>query len=505
MAKQIYDDDRREFRRKRRKKNQAAAFLAMLALLAGLAAGGVWGAGKVMVIVQEKKEERLAAKQAAEAAAAQAEAEAQAEKEAAEAAAQAAQEPEEPEEVYSQEDILAQVVDSVLQDMTLEEKAAGIFMVTPEAITDVSTVIQAGDGTKEALEKYPVGGLIYFKQNIKDEEQLKDMLSNTSTFSKYPVFLGVDEEGGEVTRVASALKLEAVPSMGELGESGDSAQAYDIMQKVGAYLSSYGFNMDFAPVADVLTDPDNKTIGERSFGSDAAVVAEMTAEAVKGLQDAGVSACLKHFPGLGSTKEDTHDGAAVSKRTLEEMRAEEFTAFRAGIEAGADFVMVSHASVPEAAGDDTPACLSSQVVTDLLRNELGFGGVIITDSLSMKAVTDSHESAEAAVLALQAGCDMLLMPENFEEAYQGVLNAVNDGTLTEERLDESLRRIFNIKYAGTVEDEEGQGLISDEDAAAAVVTAEDGSGGDAAEDGSGGDAAEGMDGTGGVTIVGSKR
>ena len=239
--------------------------------------------------------------------------------------------------------------------------------------------------------------------------------------------------------------------MADIGASGDTQQAYEAGNTIGAYLAKLGLNLDFAPVADVLTNADNETIGSRSFGSDANVVASMVPSLVEGLEANQVSACLKHFPGLGDTAEDTHDGMAVTERTLEEFQSAEFPAFKAGIDAGADFVMVSHVSAPSLAGDNTPASLSKDVV-GMLRNELEFDGVIITDALNMKAITDYYTADEAAVKAIQAGVDMLLMPENFETAYNGVLQAVQDGTISEERINESLRRIYRIKKADSVEE-----------------------------------------------------
>lgn len=215
-------------------------------------------------------------------------------------------------------------------------------------------------------------------------------------------------------------------------------------------MSGYGFNLNFAPVADVVTE-GNTTVGDRSFGSDVNLVSPMVAAAVTGLQDGGVSACLKHFPGLGNTSEDTHDGMAVSEKTLEQFQAEDFPAFQAGIDAGAEMVMVSHLSVPNVTGDNTPCSLSSQVITDILRGQLGYQGIVVTDAMSMTAITDYYTDEEAAVKALQAGADMILMPENYQAAYQGVLDAVNNGTLTEERIDESLRRVYRVKKKNTVE------------------------------------------------------
>lgn len=423
-----------ELRHKRRVRNQIIAYTSIAVIVLALAAGAFFGIKSAAKVISDKKEEALA-KQLEEQRAAEEEAAAQSEE-------QTLPETEE----YTEDDLLQEVVDSCLSDMSMEDKIAGLFIVTPEAITGVDTAIKAGDGTKEALSKYPVGGLVYFAKNIKSEDQFKEMVKATVGMAKYPLFYAVDEEGGKVARLGGALNVEKVPPMGEIGASGDASLAYGAGSTIASYMKEYGLNLDFAPVADVLTDPDNKTIGDRSFGTDPAAVGEMAAQAVKGLQENGVSACLKHFPGLGGTQTDTHKASVSTDRTLEQLQAEEFVPFRLGIEAGADFVMVSHLSAPAVNGDDTPSSLSGVMITELLRGQLGFEGIVVTDALNMKAVTDSYSSAEAAVKALQAGADMLLMPENFEEAYQGVLEAVNSGTIPEERIDESLERILKVKY-----------------------------------------------------------
>lgn len=348
------------------------------------------------------------------------------------------------------EEKLDEIIDAAIEVMPLEDKVAGLFIVTPEAITGVGTAVQAGEGTKDALNQYPVGGLIYFEQNIRSEEQLTEMLSNTVAYSRYPIFLAVDEEGGSVSRIADAGLAENIGSAQTIGSTADPSVAYEAGQNVATYLTSYGFNVNFAPVADI-NNVENSVIGDRAFGSDATIVSSMSVSMVQGLEDNGVSACLKHFPGIGSSTEDTHTGMAVSNRTLDEFRAEEFVVFKNGIDAGADFVMVSHLSVPAITGDNTPSTLSPMVVTDLLRNELGYDGVIITDAMNMEAITLYHGADDAAILALKAGCDMILMPEDFELAYQGVLAAVQNGTISEERINDSLRRIYRIKYADKLE------------------------------------------------------
>ena len=339
-------------------------------------------------------------------------------------------------------------IQAQIENMSLEEKVAQLFMVRPEDLTGVSVAVQAGDTTREALEQYPVSGMVYFSQNIESEDQLRTMIENTKSYSKYPLWIGVDEEGGSlVARVAGSgiMDVPTYPDMIEIGNSGDLQAAYEVGSGIGSYLSDLGFNLDFAPVADVLTNPDNPAIGVRSFGPDAQLDAQMVAQVVQGLQETGVSACVKHFPGHGDTDSDSHEGQTVSNRTLEELRAEEFLPFQAGIDAGVDFVMVGHISLPEVTGDMTPSSLSEQVVTGLLREELGYDGIVVTDSMQMQAITQFYSPSEAAVQAIQAGVDLILLPQDFQSAYEGVLAAVNDGTLSEERIDASLERIWKVK------------------------------------------------------------
>lgn len=346
--------------------------------------------------------------------------------------------------------VLDEVVEAIISEMTLEEKVAGLFVVTPESITGVNTAVQAGEGTKSALEKYPVGGLVYFKKNIQSEEQIKEMVEKSISFCKYPMFIAVDEEGGEVARLAEGLKLENIGSMADIGSTGDTNNAYEAMKTVGSYMTSYGFNLNFAPVADVLTNEDNVAIGDRSFGSDANVVAGMVTAAINGLEENGVTACVKHFPGLGDASEDTHNGLVVIDKSLDELKQTELLPFISAIENGANMIMVGHMALPQIVGDNTPATMSKEVISELLRSELGFNGVVITDAMNMAAITEYYGADEAAIRAFRAGADMVLMPENFETAYNGVIEAVKEGTISEERINNSLKRVFRIKYADSV-------------------------------------------------------
>lgn len=357
-------------------------------------------------------------------------------------------EKEEPELTEAQK--LELEIDNILKEMSLDDKVSQLFFVTPESLTGVEVAIQAGDATKNALSEYAVGGIILFSQNIQGEEQLKTMLSNLHTYSRYPLFTGVDEEGGTlVARIANSgtIFVPTFPDMQEIGNTGDPQQAYEVGSTIGNYLNNLGFNVDFAPVADVATNPDNPIIGVRSFGSDAALVSQMVAKEVEGMQSQGVSSVIKHFPGHGDTAEDSHAEAAVSYKTIEELRGTEFLPFSAGIEAGTDMVMVGHIAVPNILGDYTPSTLSEQMITGYLREELGYDGIVITDSMRMGAIVNYYDPAQAAVMVLQAGGDMILMPEDFISARQAVLDAVTNNVLTEERIDESLRRIYRVKLA----------------------------------------------------------
>ena len=354
----------------------------------------------------------------------------------------------ETESELSEEQKTEELIEEYLSNMPLEDKVSQLFFVQPEALTGVDTAVQASDMTKEALQEYAVGGIVMFSKNIQDRDQICAMLANLQAYSKYPLFLGVDEEGGSlVARVANSgtISVPTFPNMMEIGNTGNPEEAYEVGRTIGTYLKDLGFNLDFAPIADVLVNPENQVIGERAFGSDAELVAKMVKRVVEGLQEQEVSAVLKHFPGHGGTEADSHEGTAILNRTLEELRSEEFLPFQSGIEAGADMIMVGHISVPEVTGDDTPATLSETVITDLLRNELGFDGIIITDSMSMGAIVDHYGPGEAAVQVIRAGGDMILMPQDFVEARQAVLDAVDQQEITEERINESLRRIYRIK------------------------------------------------------------
>ncbi len=348
-------------------------------------------------------------------------------------------------------DPVEQQVDMLLAAMTDRQKLCQLFVVTPESLTGTDQVIQAGEATREALALCPVGGVVYFAQNLVDEAQTKQMLNNMFDYALgacgIPPLLCVDEEGGTVVRIGGKEGFTArnVGDMADIGATGDVEQAEEAAEYIGDYLVDLGFNTDFAPVCDVADNPNSDTMRQRSFGSDPQLVARMVAAQVEGFERADVLCSAKHFPGIGAAIGDSHDSRITFDGMLGQLQNTELVPFEAAIEAGVPLVMVGHLSLPAIVGDGTPACLSSTIVTDILRDDLGFEGIAITDSLSMGAVGEYYTTAEAAVMALQAGCDMLLMPADLGEAIEAVEAALKDGRLVREHLEASLRRILRVK------------------------------------------------------------
>jgi len=331
----------------------------------------------------------------------------------------------------------------IMRNMTLEEKIYQLFFVTPEALTGEKKTNTIDD--LQLLSRYPVGGIIHFAGNITSPAQISAFNESLQEASFLPLFLCADEEGGTVARLANhpAFDLPKFKNAASVGASENPEDARKMGMTIGAYLSEHGFNVDFAPVADVNTNPDNPVIGKRAFSSSAEVVTEMAAAMAEGLNSQGIAAAFKHFPGHGDTDQDSHSGLAVTYRTGRQLANCEILPFlRAD---NNDFIMVGHIAVPEETGNLTPASLSPYMVSTILKGNLAFEGLVITDSLSMEAITGSYSSGEAALAALTAGCDLLLMPENLPEAFEAVMAALEDGTLTQEWLDETVYRILRFK------------------------------------------------------------
>lgn len=334
------------------------------------------------------------------------------------------------------------IVEKTLADMSLRDKVCQMMFVRPESITGIDVVTAAGDTTKSALEQYPVGGIVYFAQNMESKDQVKEMIDNSQSYSKVGLFISTDEEGGMVNRLMNTVGTTYIDSMYNYKDEG-TQKAHDNAYTIASDMAALGFNMDFAPVADVWSNPDNTVIGERAYSDDYSQAAELVGSAVKGFEDGGVMCTLKHFPGHGDTAEDSHYSSAYVRRTKDEIMADEMQPFTAGIDAGAEFVMVGHLIVPDI--DELPATLSYKITTEMLRNEMHFEGIAITDSLAMSSIADNYGVGESAVMSIKAGIDMLLDPTDIDTAIDAVVQAVESGDITEDRIDDSVRKILALK------------------------------------------------------------
>lgn len=421
----------REKRRRRRIRNQILAYITLIVIIVLVAAAGYLGVKGIISYVKgyndkvnrviEEAESSVAAELASENAAYEQDTSTDS---SAGGDASAA----------IGEDPLDELIESLINDMTTEEMVAGMFMVSPESLTGVGTAVQAGDGTKTAITEKPVGGIVYSAKNFKSSEQFTEMITNTKGFSKYPIFTAVKAECGDST----GFGIDATSKASELTDTDSVKTAYGT---IAAKLAAYGVNMNMAPVAEIVAEDGDASLQGRTFGSDAAAAAPLVNSAVQAMQETEVSAVLQKFP-----------GTSVGTKTLEELKNSEFLVYDMAIKNGAECILVSHTKASGVTGDDTPCSLSSMMINDVLRNTLGFKGVVITDYLNDSAITGSYSSAEAAVAAIQAGADVLLEPADYQEAYEGVLQAIADGTITEERIHESIYRIYRVKYKNALKE-----------------------------------------------------
>ena len=367
----------------------------------------------------------------------------------------------------------SEAIKAIIDKMTLEQKVAQLFVVSPETLTGVDSVQYAGDMTYQALQDYPVGGIVFAKDNIDSSSQFGTMTDNLQSYSEeisgLPLFLAAAEEGGSASVLGNNDNLDeyyensysdddsdyssssansvhsGAPSMSEIGRKDDSTNAYEAGKSIGSLMSAYGLNLDLAPVADVLSG-NSTGIGDRTFGTDAQTVSDMALEVIRGIQEEDVNAAMKYFPGYGAASSNM-SGFPVINSSLDELKKKEFLPYSNAIAQGMDFVMVGHISVPNVTGDDTPASLSEKMISEVLRKDLGFKGIVMTDYLNDKTIVKNYGAADAAVKAIQAGADLLLEPDDLEAAYEGVLKAVKKGDITEDRLDESIYRILRVKLS----------------------------------------------------------
>lgn len=350
-----------------------------------------------------------------------------------------------------------------LRAMTLEQKVGQLFVadvwgLSADEAHPGNREKYGVDTPAEVVRKYHVGGVIYFNHsgtdNIDTPRQVARLSNGLQRAAlgdepRVPLIIGVDQEGGRVTRIAE--HVTEYPSAMALGASRDVEGARTAAAISAAELRAMGITQDFAPVADVNSNPLNPVIGSRSFSSDAELAGQFVAAQVDGYENSGpaakrVSAAAKHFPGHGDAKDDSHVGLPVIDRSEEDWRTHDLPPFRAAVEAGIDAIMTAHISVPSLDPSGDPATLSKPIMTGLLREELGYNGVVVTDSLGMAGVREMYPDSEIPVRALEAGVDQMLMPPDLDAAIDGVLEAVRSGRLTEQRIDESVLRILKLKY-----------------------------------------------------------
>lgn len=353
--------------------------------------------------------------------------------------------------VKTEEEIIEEKIDFFITGMSIEQKVGQmLFHAFRRDITGAG-IMKINQNIIDVINNYNLGGVILFSENIESTQQVTDYINDLQEASSLPLFIGIDEEGGRVLRTRT-LDVPRISSALSIGNTGDTQTAYNAAKTIAGYLKPLGFNVDFAPVADVFTNPANTVIGDRAFAREATQAAEIVKSFAQGLLDIGVMPTLKHFPGHGDTSEDSHFGIAVTYKTLAELSECEFLPFQAGININVPFIMIGHISTPNITADNLPALFSSYLLQDILRNMLGFDGIIITDSLSMGAVTKYYNSEETAVKAILAGVDILLIPENVEEAFNGIIKALESGEITQARINESVKRILTAKYnAGMIE------------------------------------------------------
>ena len=343
-------------------------------------------------------------------------------------------------------------IEEAIDKLTLEQQVAQLFVVRPEQLTGVDMQTRAGDATREALEGLPVGGFCWFAQNLENPDQTREMLENVRAYSMdicgLPALNAVDEEGGNVVRVASneAFDVDNVGTMRDIGTEGTAKDAKEAAIYVAEYLKDLGFNTNLAPVADVVSLAANVDLVWRSFGTDPDTVSDMVTAQVEGYTEGGILCSPKHFPGIGFAWGDSETEVITSDRTLKEMQGSELKPFKAAIKAGAPMIMVGHLTCPELSDSELPASLNGTIVQDILRKQLGFDGLVITDSLQMGALADVvDDQSEIALTAFEAGCDLLLIPPDLQASYDKMLEAVQSGRISKQRLNESLKRIVKAK------------------------------------------------------------
>lgn len=336
-----------------------------------------------------------------------------------------------------------------ITNMTVDEKIGQMV------IAGVSgTVIDMQ--MKSLIHDYKIGGVIFYANNLENPKQsiqLVNQLKSENQKNSIPLFLSVDQEGGMVSRLPG---LQTLPENMAIGKKNDLAYSYNIGKLLGRQVHAFGMNLNFAPVLDINSNPNNPVIGNRSFGNKSSVVSDLGIKAMKGMQSEKIISVVKHFPGHGDTDVDSHLQLPKVNKDLQELNELELVPFKHAIKQGADAVMVAHILLPKL-DPQHPSSMSDVIISDLLRKQLRYDGVVITDDMTMQAITDHYEIGEAAVKSVQAGCDVVLVGHEYENiisVIKALKTAVQQGVITEQRLDESIKRILRVKQNYKLNDDE---------------------------------------------------
>ena len=332
-------------------------------------------------------------------------------------------------------------VEEQLEKMTLEEKIGQMIIVFYASDHMDNTL-------KSALTEVQPGGFILFKDNITTYEKTLKLIKEIKELVSIPMFMSIDEEGGTIQRLyyLKDKEITDIPDMYEVGKKNDLSLTYEVGKVIAEELRVFGINMDFAPVIDVFSNPLNTVIGKRSFGDNPSLVSKNGYELAKGLEDNGVIAVYKHFPGHGNTSVDSHENLPIVDKTKEELMNFDLIPFIDAINNNAKVIMIGHLAVPDITKDNTPASLSKTLITDFLKKELKYDGLVITDALNMKALTNYYSDSEICGKAVDAGVDILLMPSSSRKCLKSVLDEIKSGKIDEKRIDESVRKILKLKY-----------------------------------------------------------
>lgn len=335
------------------------------------------------------------------------------------------------------------------KELTLEEKAAMAVsqMTIEEKIGQMLIITYPGSTFTEELSSIvstvKPGGFIMMSDNISSYENTSDFIYNLQTNSDIPMIISIDQEGGVVQRLSglSNPSPTKIPKMSKLGKTNNKELAYEVGGVMAKEMSAVGINLTFAPVVDILSNPNNQVIGSRSFGNNPQIVSKMATAVANGLEDNGVTATYKHFPGHGDTSTDSHSDLPIIKKTKDELWKNELIPFKNAIDNDARIIMVGHIALPKITGDNTPASLSKTIITDLLKNEMGYKGLVVTDALNMGALTKKYSYEEMYIKAIDAGVDLLLMPNDPQEAVEAIKNNVD-----ESKIDAAVTKILTFKY-----------------------------------------------------------